>query len=166
MHVSFEFRFTIPSPITYMYTSMLNVNLPAIQIGFIRYSPLAMPAGYVAPTSLVWRSGRSKWQPLQDIPELAVALRTVDASSTAATASAVAAADGADLGGRDSGNAVQTTADVLQMSLVKPAGAKPAGSRGGGSAPVLTAAAQQHDPMAAFLGEISAIEAVGHCQHW
>lgn len=116
-------------------------------------------SGYVAPTSLVWRSGRSKWQPLQDIPELAVALRTVDASSTAATASAVAAADGADLGGRDSGNAVQTTADVLQMSLVKPAGAKPAGSRGGGSAPVLTAAAQQHDPMAAFLGEISAIEA-------
>lgn len=113
--------------------------------------------GFVAPSSLVWRTGRSEWQPLQDVPELAAAMKQGSELKPDPTAVAAAALGSANVVARDAGNASQTTGDAPRTSEMQPQAAIKAGR--GTSAPVVAAVAQQHDPMAAFLGEISAIEA-------
>lgn len=108
---------------------------------------------------MVWRTGRSEWQPLQEIPELAVAIKEGLRTDTHLAAVA-AAAESADISARDAGNAVQSSEDASQTSYVPPKPASETASKAATSAPVVAAAAQKQDPMSAFLGEISVIEAV------
>lgn len=116
--------------------------------------------GYVAPSTMVWRTGRSEWQPLQEIPELAVAIKQGLASDAHLAAVASAVGSVADISAREAGNAVQSSADASQAAYVPPKPASAKASKAVMTAPVVAAAAQQQDPMSAFLGEISAIEAV------
>lgn len=105
--------------------------------------------------TFVWAQGRAEWQPLHAVPELAVA-------ASSAAAAALAAADA-------SGAAVRRTDDAVESAggaaPEQAAAARPAGGRATTAAApaVVIAAAAQHDPMAAFTADISAIEAVSCC---
>ena len=103
-------------------------------------------SGYVPPETLVWAEGRPEWQQLQQVEELA---KAVNPASTS-----VAPTDASATGVRQVANAVHSAAAAAtaHAAAVKPAGAA--------KTAVVAAAPVQQDPLAAFKGEISAIEAV------
>ncbi len=103
----------------------------------------------MAPSSLVWRQGRSEWLPLKDVPELVAALASAHSAAKAGASAASAS-------GRDVGNATESSKDAAASHSAPPA---PLVGRSE-PAPVVSAASVQQDPMAAFLGEIKTIEAV------
>lgn len=109
-------------------------------------------SGYVPRDTFVWAQGRSEWQALHSVAELAAA------SSTSAAA-LHAAADGPSASVRQTDNAVDKAGDtaVQQAAAVRVAGN---GAAAAAAPAVVAAPAAKHDPMAAFTAEISAIEAV------
>lgn len=110
-------------------------------------------SGYVPRETYVWAQGRSEWQPLHAVQELAAA------------AVASGASPAADAAGGDTGTAVRQTDNAVESAgtamAAEAASARLTGGRIAAAAPaVLSAAPVQQDPLATFTAEISAIEAV------